>query len=329
MEMGKTLAGFDMIQVDDIKEAIKHKKSTLMQEMKPLFIRGCRTLTGMTKKQAKECWRYIEGYAGYGYNRSHAVAYTFTTYQTARLRRFYPHEFWAAHLRTVDQSSDAGKEKRDIYCREAIDAGFRLKPVHINESDSGARPAPGGVIRFGLTDLAGIGEKAAERLLAARAALPGGVFRTLAEVQEATNARTYDVLARSGALEDLGVEFSSDDREQLHRWQFRDPMRKWRKRYEHLVELPTGATEDEPVLIVGQIYQVTRGTTKNGKGYVTWKLRWSTTEAFDVRLWSETQKYWNLKVGDIVMVKGFWEPRWMNVSVGASRMIRVLHEVDA
>lgn len=331
MEMGRTLAGFDMVQVDDIKEAIKHKESALMQSMREPFIEGCMRVQGMTRKQATECWRYIEGYSGYGYNRSHAVAYTFTTYQTARLKCLYPVDFYAALIATVDTAAEGGWEKRDAYLREAYGKGFKILPPDINESDLAARPtAAGDAIRLGLTDYAGIGDKTALRLLEARSGLPGGRFTRKKQVFEAcNNTRAYAVLRDGGALAPLKEKGDPEKMEELLKWQFSDRMAGWRKKYKSKVKLPTDETaHNEHVTLVGEIYKVTRATTKGNKPYVTWKIRWSITDSFDIRLWSETKKFWNLKEGDIVQVRGRWEPKWLNISCGNPSDIKVVHRVN-
>lgn len=315
MEIGEVLAGFDAAQVDDIKEAIKHKKSKLMEEMRPVFIKGCKETSGISSGVARQIWKDIEGYSGYSYNRSHAVAYTFLTYQTARLKCLYPLEFLAALLATVDD-----KDKRDAYLREAIERGFRIVPPDINRSEARARPEGRRTIRFGLADLSGIGEKAAEKALGAR---PRGGYTDAVQVAEAVrNKGTLEALREGKALETLGVPGDDAACEARLNWQFRDPMVKWRKRYGDRVQLPE--YDGQYVTLVGQIFKTDMRKTKDDKPYCTWKIRWSTTESFDIRLWSECQELFDLKPGSIILVSGKWEQRWMNLSIGDPARVRVI-----
>jgi DNA polymerase-3 subunit alpha len=326
MDFGSKLAGFDMVQVDMIKEAIKDKSSDDMQALRDPFIVGCQEHSGMTEEQAAEVWHMIEGYAGYGYNRAHAVAYTMLTYWTARMKWLYPVEYMAALLRTVENNKD-NADRRDGYMREAVEWGAKFVPPSVNVSHRGTTPGPPPEdgpqpVYFGLMDLKGIGEKVADKILAAR---PEGGYESYEQLAAAVNNKgTMRVLEEGSALECLGVKGDTEKTEELLRWTFEDKMKKYRSKYETEVRLPSEAGPDGEVSLVGMLQTVTRGTTKGGKSYVTWKLRWSVTESFDVRLWQETQKFWDLLPGSVVQVMGTWEPKWLNVSCGNPRMIKVI-----
>lgn len=324
MDMAEQIAGFSGELIADIVEAIKHKKGPLMQSLKPKFLDGCVEHTGMTRKVAIKLWKMIEGYSGYGYNRSHAVAYTFITYQTARLKALWPREYMTALLRTVDVGSPEGKLKRDSYRREALTYGCRIKPPCINRSEVHTTlEADHRTLRLGLADLSGIGPPTALKAILGRS---GGRYGSVEAVAEAVrNKGTMEKLQKGGALKTFGVDFDRKERETMLDWQFRDPMRKYRSDYDEVVVLPQGGGDDESdCVLVGQIYKITAAVTQGGKPYRTWKIRWSPTEAFDVRLWSGTESFWALKEGDIVMVTGKWEGRWQNISIGNPRQLRVI-----
>lgn len=322
MDFGRLLAGFTMLQVDDIKEAIKHKKSELLQSMKKPFIAGCMKHSGMSKFQAAACWKMIKGYSGYGYNRSHAVAYTFLTYQTARLKKLYPAQFIASLLRTVDD-----KDRRDGYLREAVELGLKILPPDINESEAGAVPVRHGdtdevnAIRLGFMDYAGIGEKVAKKIVDKRP--EGGYPSVTLAGTLINNVGTMRILKDGSALESLGQPGNEKRTEDLLNWTFVDRMARVRKKYRDDIDLPRH--DDEPCTIIGEIVEITKGKTKQaGKPYLTWKVRYSITESFDIRLWSETERHWSLPKGSIVMVSGTWEGKWQNISVGSPRMVKVI-----
>lgn len=321
MEIAAKLAGFSMELVDDIKEAIKHKRSALMVSLQPQFVEGCAN-NGISEYAAERIWKDIEGYSGYSYNRSHAVAYTFVTYQTARLKYLYPLEYHTALLRTVKGSSAAAKEKREWYLKETIEAGYKVLPPDINISESTATPDhEAGAIRFGFEDVKGIGEAMATRILEVRE--EQGAFESYEQVMDAVNNKgAAQTLADVSALESIGVKGDTQRTEELLNWVFKDRMAKYRKKFKKRIRLPEYDGQD--VVIIGQIMSITKGRTKRGAQYATWKLRYSITDSFDVRLWSGTEQLWALPEGSIVMVFGKWEERWMNIGIGDPSRVRVI-----
>jgi DNA polymerase III subunit alpha len=327
MEIGRSLGGFTMIQVDDIKEAIKHKKSTLMQSMKPLFVKGCKK-NGISKSTALEIWKMIEGYSGYGYNRSHAVAYSFTTYQTARLKALYQLQFMTALLATVDTSNKDGKAKRDRYLRECVGLGYKILPADVNKSgirmtvDDLARKR----IRFGLQDLAGIGLKTAQKLQDAR---PAGGWTSVEELRATAGKRAFEALQYSGALESLDILGDEKRMDEIHEWQFHDPMTKYRAKYADRVQLPNPELDGENVSIIGMINTAERRQSKNNKTYMTWRLDHSTTESYTIRLWSSSESCWSIPKGSVVIVTGRWDQEWGSVSVGQPSQVRVIRRASA
>lgn len=321
MKIAAEMAGFTMSQVDDIKEAIKHKRSELMQEMGPLFIKGCRKHSKVDEEVAARIWQDIEGYSGYSYNRSHAVAYSFISYQTARLKHLYPREYFAALLRTIPSSS-SNKEKRDVYLREATELGIKILPPCANRSEIKATVDAEG-IRLGIADLAKIGPTQAAKLLNGR---PAEGYSSVAQVVEACNNKGVStVLSDSGALECLGVPYEPINQEALTGWAFHDTMKRYRKKYQQQVVLP--GEDGEGVRILGEISRKDKGKTKSGKPYMTWKVRHSITDCYDVRLWQETERLWDMKVGSVVMIHGTWEQRWLNVSISDPDQVEVIKVV--
>lgn len=323
MDMAEQLAGFDGAQLADIIEAIKHKSGPLMQSMKSVFIRGCMRHTAMSKKQAAECWRMIEGYSGYGYNRSHAVAYSFTTYQTARLRALWPKQYMTAMIRTCDTSSKEGKAKMEGYMREAIRIGLRISPPCINDGGIKATLVlDENRLRLGHTAINGIGMAAAKKIEDNR---PESGYTSFQEITDAVkNKGAMEKLEIAGALECVGGVTTMDAQSDICGWQFKDRMRRFRTEYANDLNLPTNEVEEEEVTIIGEIVSIDRRKTKTDKDYVKWRLRFSPTEIYDVQLWSETARHWNLIEGSVVMISGKWQSRWMNISCGNPRQIRVI-----
>lgn len=325
MDIAEHIAGFDAVMVDEIKEAIKHKRGPLMMSLRPEFIKGTRETIGMKRKVAEEIWSQIEGYSGYSYNRSHAVAYSLVTYQLARLKRFYATEFYAGLLRTVPNDKD-NADRRARYLREAVKRGHSIKAPHINISDAMCKPHPEDkVLYFGFADLKGIGPKQAAKIVNGR---PEGGYTEPGQVATAVNnSGVYGVLSNCNVMADIGVQGSIAEAETSLRWTLIDRMKKYREKYEEQLEAPEDAIDKDDCCIVGEITDAVRGRTKNNTDYMTWTIRMSTTQVYTVKLWSETAKFWSLGLGSVVLIKGRWEPRWENLSCGNPRAIKIVKRV--
>lgn len=322
MDIAQHLAGFDAGQVDDIVKSIKHKDPEKMEKMRPMFMAGCKRTGVIPSEVAKELWDAIEGYSGYSYNRSHAVAYTMTTYQTARLKRHHTVEFIAALLATVPASKD-NAEKRESYLREAVRMGIKILPPDINRSGVTAMPnKEGTAIRFGLTDITGVGPKAAAKIVEAR---PEGGFTDATEVATAVNnAGTLNLLMESNVMRCLGHRGSVTRLEELLRWQLRDRLLDLRAEYEEMLDPPETAHDFDDVCILGEVVSKVPGHTAGGKKYQTWRVRMSPTQTYSVRLWSETEPRWTIPEGSVVLIRGRWEPKWENLGVSSPKMIKTL-----
>jgi DNA polymerase-3 subunit alpha len=322
MDIAHHLAGFDMAGVDDIKNAIKHKDSETLLAMEDDFIGGCRRVGIIPKSIAYELWNAIREYSGYNYNRSHAVAYTMLSYQTARLRRHHTVEFIAALLATVEASKD-NAEKRSSYLQVAVREGIKILPPDINKSGVTAMPnRKGTAIRFGLTDLTGVGPKVAKRIIDNR---PDGGYTDIDELARVVNnSGTFKILLEANVLASMGHEGDVAICEELLRWQLRDRMRRYRTYYSEHLNPPETAEDFENVCIVGEVITKTPGGTKTGKKFQTWRVRMSPTEIYSVRLWSETEKRWSIPEGSVVLIRGHYEPRWENIGVASPKQITVV-----
>ena len=162
MEIARKFAGFDMTQIDDIKEMIKGKDHALFAAMKPKFIKGC-VESGYNKKQAAAIWKIVERASGYLYNRSHAVSYSVITYQTAYLKTYYPLEFFVACMNISKPNED--KIKRLV--QEAASMSFEILPPDIYKSGIMASIEDKSV-RLGLSQIKGIGVRTAHNIVEAR-----------------------------------------------------------------------------------------------------------------------------------------------------------------
>jgi DNA polymerase-3 subunit alpha len=202
MLIAVAVSGFSMAEADVLRKAMGKKKIEVMAEQKEKFIAGA-AKRGVARDKAKELWEYIEPFAGYGFNKSHSVAYAMLAYKTAFLKAHYPFAFMAAMLNSELSSSDSIAK----YVAECRNMGIAVLPPDINESDW-AFTVVGNAIRFGLGGVKGVGEGAIEEVLAARRRL--GRFRSLAHLaceldSRHVNRKVFESLVKAGAFDGLGV----------------------------------------------------------------------------------------------------------------------------
>src|SRR6185295_3743379 len=196
------VAGFSMAEADVLRKAMGKKNEAMMLEQKAKFVAGA-DRRGVAKQKATELWDYIEPFAGYGFNKSHSVAYAMLAYRTAYLKAHYPVAFMAAMLNSELSSSESIAK----YLGECKNMGIPVLPPDINESGYYFTVA-GGTIRFGLGGVKGVGENAVEELLVARRRL--GKFRSLAHLASeldgrVANRKVFECLIKAGAFDHVGV----------------------------------------------------------------------------------------------------------------------------
>jgi len=117
--------------------------------------------SGMSDTDTDDAWQMVESFAGYGFNKAHAVQYGVTGYRTAYLKAYHPLEYMAALLETT-----AGTDKERQYIQEARRIGLRLLGPNVNDSNvSWTLDPKRRAIRRGLVSIKGIGYKAAQNVV--------------------------------------------------------------------------------------------------------------------------------------------------------------------
>ena len=211
MRIAQDLAGFTLGEADILRKAMGKKILKLIQEQKIKFIDGC-VRNGIDAKIAEDIFAFIEPFAGYGFNRSHAACYALIGYQTAYLKAHYPAEFMAALM-----SADQGNTDRiAIEASECRDMGIDVLPPHVNESfaqfaviyDDNDKEKKHPRIRFGLNAIKNVGHTVTHDIVKARK--KGGRYRDLSDFCERVttkdlNKRALDALAKVGAFDTFGT----------------------------------------------------------------------------------------------------------------------------
>jgi DNA polymerase-3 subunit alpha len=206
MQIAVEVSGFSMGEADVLRKAMGKKSPKVMAEQKQKFLQGAKG-RGVAPAKARRLWEYIEPFAGYGFNKSHSVAYALLAYKTAYLKAHHPVAFMAAML-----SSEMGsKDNVAKYIQECRAMGISVLPPDVNES-SYSFTVGGESIRFGLGAVKGVGETAVESILEARRRV--GRFRSLThfatEVDlRALNHKVFESLIKSGSFDGFGFERSA------------------------------------------------------------------------------------------------------------------------
>ncbi|NLZ74390.1 DNA polymerase III subunit alpha [Candidatus Falkowbacteria bacterium] len=216
MQIARNLAGFTMGQADVLRKAMGKKIPSLLAEQKEKFIEGC-VKNGVYQELAEKVFSFIEPFAGYGFNRSHAACYALIGYQTAYLKAHWPVEFMAALL-----TSDYGDSDRiAIEIEECRNMGINIMAPDINESfgtftavTAGTkenRPVRAGekvdTIRFGLKAIKNVGEHIVDIIINERK--KNGPYKDIFDLLERVtdkdlNKKSLESLIKSGAMESLG-----------------------------------------------------------------------------------------------------------------------------
>ena len=206
MQIARDLAGFSLGEADVLRKAVGKKIKELVAEQREKFIEGC-IKTGVGKNIGEKVFAFIEPFAGYGFNRSHAACYALVGYQTAYLKAHYPAEFMAALL-TSDQDNI---DRIAIEVTETREMGIEVLPPSVNESFEEFAVISGEDgkerVRFGINAVKNVGHVVAHDIVEVRK--QGGKYATLEDFVERVqtkdlNKKSIEALIKVGALEDFG-----------------------------------------------------------------------------------------------------------------------------
>ncbi|WP_338809328.1 DNA polymerase III subunit alpha [Neisseria leonii] len=201
MQAAQIIGGYSLGGADLLRRAMGKKKPEEMVKHREIFAQGAAE-KNIPRQKADEIFDYMEKFAGYGFNKSHAAAYALISYQTAWLKAHYPAEFMAATM----SSELTDTEQLKLFHDDARANGIRFLPPDINESDYLFTPDNERRIRYALGAVKGVGEGAVAAVAEARA--KGGAFVSLFDFcervgKEHINKRTLESLIRAGAFDSI------------------------------------------------------------------------------------------------------------------------------
>jgi len=204
MQVAVVMAGFTMGEADTLRKVMGKKIREKVAAEREKFVKGAVAL-GRDQRAAEGIFEYVEPFADYGFNASHACAYGYVAYQTAYLMAHHPVEYMAAILTSVKDD----KDRKPYYLYACRGMGIEVLPPDVNESDMDFAPAPGDrrAIRYGLSAVRNVGGGVVAGILEARAS--GGAFTSFADFcrrvePTSLTKRVLESLIFAGAFESLG-----------------------------------------------------------------------------------------------------------------------------
>jgi len=199
MRIANVLAGFSLAEADVLRKAVGKKDAELIRREMDRFVdRAVRR--GHERRVIEDIAAQIETFGRYGFNKSHSVAYSVISFQTAWLKTHYPAEFMAALL-----SSEIGNTDKVVeYINEARELGLRVLPPSVNQCGWKFTVTADDEMRFGLGAVRNVGRGAIESVLDARGR--GGPFAGLEDLCDRIdlrlcNKRVIESLIAAGALD--------------------------------------------------------------------------------------------------------------------------------
>ena len=215
MQIVHELGDIPLRQAYSLIKAISKKKEKVINSMKGQFLEGAQK-KGLKKKEGSEVFDLILKFAGYGFNKSHSTGYAIVAYQTAYLKTYFPIQYMSAVL-TYEAVVTEKVVKYIDECHRLLfpdgHHGADVRAPDVNTSGKGFTPvfaegeiedANHGHIRFGLSAIKGVGEKAVDAVIAERE--EGGPFKSLWDFCErvslqAVNKSTLEALVKCGAFD--------------------------------------------------------------------------------------------------------------------------------
>jgi DNA polymerase-3 subunit alpha len=209
MQVAQRIAGYSPGQADMLRRAMGKKKPEVIAREKEPFIAGA-VAQGFSAADADRIYEILAPFAGYGFNKSHAAAYSVLSYRTAWLKAHFPAEFMAANL--SNEINSTVKEKLPEYIDVARQMGIPLDPPDINRSGRLFTVVEGRIV-YGLKAIKGIGDRPAEEIAARRAE---GPYRDFIDFLNRVDIKTVgkkviELLIQAGAFDKLCAAGQSRD----------------------------------------------------------------------------------------------------------------------
>lgn len=197
MQIAQELAGYSLGEADLLRRAMGKKIRSEMEVQRERFVSGALE-NQLTKPQANTIFDLLAKFADYGFNKSHAAAYAIVSYQTAYLKAHHPVEFIAASM-TYDMGNT---DKLNDYRQDAKRLKIEIVPPSVQTSHAKFEVSDGKIF-YALAAIKGVGEGAAEHIIAVRGDKPFDGIEDFCERVDPrmVNKRVYENLINAGAFD--------------------------------------------------------------------------------------------------------------------------------
>ncbi|WP_163653338.1 DNA polymerase III subunit alpha [Listeria sp. PSOL-1] len=204
MQVASQMAGFTLGEADLLRRAVSKKKADVLNEQRQFFVTGAKK-KGYAEESANAVYDMIVRFANYGFNRSHAAAYSKIAFQLAYLKAHFPAEFMAALLSSVFGNDT----KISQYITEAKKYQIEMLPPSINKSHLFFQVEGNSAIRYSFRIIRKVSNKFIEAILEERQ--KNGSFHdffTFCERMPAKmlNETVLEALIYSGAFDEFGKD---------------------------------------------------------------------------------------------------------------------------
>ena len=201
MQTAQVLGGYSLGGADLLRRAMGQKKAEEMAEHREIVRNGA-VVNGLSEAKADEVFDLMERFAGYGFNKSHAAAYSLLAYHTGWLKVHFTAEFFCANM-TIEMDDT---DKLKVLFEDALKFDISFDPPDVNRGTHRFEPISDKVIRYGLGAIKGTGQQAIDAIVKARK--EGGLFTSLFDFcvrvdRSRLNKRTVEALVKAGAFDSL------------------------------------------------------------------------------------------------------------------------------
>lgn len=205
MEMARKVAGYSLGEADILRRAIGKKKPEDIAAQRIIFIQKC-IEQGETVSDAEKLYDFVIPFASYGFNKSHAAAYTLISWITAWLKYHYPAEFMASNM--IQEIGETEALEQTI--QESRKIGCSVLPPDINLSDHSFIPNEDKTIRYALSALKGMPNEIAEQFIHCRQnttfkSLEDTLRKYIKYTGRSPGNKAMEILISSGAFDNIPV----------------------------------------------------------------------------------------------------------------------------
>lgn len=194
MKIFEKVGGYSLFEADDIRVAISKKKEDIINAQHDKFVSGG-IKNGYSKEFVEKLFNKIKEFGGYGFNKSHSVAYALVSYQMAYLKANYPKEFM---FYLLENNKDISKCEKILSSLK--NSGYKLLKPNINYSiDKYAEK--NGYILLPLNIIRGLNDDIISKIIRVRENGFNDIFDFFVKTNSFLNKETYLILIKSGALD--------------------------------------------------------------------------------------------------------------------------------